>query len=426
MQVFDKDKWHEIYFALRKNPLRTFFTAFGVFWGIFMLIIMMGAGEGLYNGASQDLGDMATNSVFMWTQRTTIPYKGFPRGRFYRFNNGDTKALVDNIPEIQYIAPRLQGWSRGGNNADNNVIRGDRTGSFNIQGDYPEINYIDPVNITKGRFVNDIDINELRKVAVIGLSVFQEMFDPDEDPVGEYIQIKGVYFKIIGMFQSKKNDQQAERENQAIYIPFTTLQKVYNYGDMVGWYSMTARDDVRVEVVENKAKELLKQRHSIHPDDARAVGSFNMDQQWSKMTNLFTGIRGLVWIVGIGTLLAGVIGVSNIMLIVVKERTKEIGIQRAIGAAPSLIITQIIIEAVFLTTLAGYFGLAIGVGLLELINYGLSTSGADSNMFTNPSVDFGKAMWALTILVISGVFAGLIPAQRAISIKPIDALRDEI
>lgn len=426
MRILDKDKWHEIYFALRKNPLRTFFTAFGVFWGIFMLIIMMGAGEGLYNGASQDLGDMATNSVFMWTQRTTIPYKGFPRGRFYRFNNGDTKALVDNIPEIQYIAPRLQGWSRGGNSGDNNVIRGERTGSFNIQGDYPEINYIDPVNITMGRFINDIDIGELRKVAVIGLSVFQEMFEPDENPIGEYIQIKGVYFKIIGMFQSRKNDQQAERENQAIYIPFTTLQKVYNYGDMVGWYSMTARDDIRVEVVENKAKELLKQRHSIHPDDTRAVGSFNMDQEWSKMTNLFTGIRGLVWIVGIGTLLAGVIGVSNIMLIVVKERTKEIGIQRAIGAAPSLIITQIIVEAVFLTTVAGYFGLAIGVGLLELINYGLSTSGADSNMFTNPSVDFGKAIWALTILVISGVFAGLIPAQRAISIKPIDALRDEI
>src|SRR5210317_1642561 len=159
MRIFDTDKWHEIYYALRKNPLRTFFTAFGVFWGIFMLIIMMGAGEGLYNGASQDLGDMATNSVFMWTQRTTIPYKGFPRGRFYRFNNGDTKALVDNIPEIQYIAPRLQGWSRG---ADNNVIRGERTGSFNIQGDYPEINYIDPVNITSGRFINHIDIEELR------------------------------------------------------------------------------------------------------------------------------------------------------------------------------------------------------------------------------------------------------------------------
>ncbi|MCB2219742.1 MAG: ABC transporter permease [Bacteroidetes bacterium] len=423
MKLFDLDKWHEIYYALRKNPWRTFFTAFGVFWGIFMLIIMMGAGEGLYNGASNDLGDMSTNSVFMWTRRTTLPYKGFPRGRFFRFNNDDTKALIDNIPEIKYIAPRLQGWSRDGNN---NVVRNERTGSFNIQGDYPEINLIDPVKITQGRFINHNDINDLRKVAVIGISVFQEMFEPDEDPIGQYLRIQGVYFKVVGCFQSKKNDQQAERDNQAIFIPFTTLQKVYNYGDMVGWYSITARDDVRVEVVETRAKELLKQRHSVHPDDDRAVGSFNLDKEWSKMTNLFNGISGLVWIVGIGTLLAGVIGVSNIMLIVVKERTKEIGVQRALGAAPMQIISQIIIESVMLTAIAGYFGLAIGVGILEAVNYGLTTSGANSNMFMNPSVDFNKAMWALGILVLSGIFAGMIPAQRAINIKPIDALRDEV
>jgi len=422
MNLLDKDKWHEIYIALRKNPWRTFFTAFGVFWGIFMLIIMMGAGEGLYNGASQDLGDMATNSVFMWTRRTTIPYKGFPRGRFYRFNNGDTKALKESISELQYIAPRLQGW---GGNGNNNVIRGERTGAFQIQGDYPEINIIDPVNLTQGRFINQIDINDLRKVAVIGLRVFNEMFEPHENPIGEYIQIQGVYFRVVGTFQSKKNDQQADRENQAIYIPFTTLQKVYNYGDRVGWYSMTAKDDIPVAIVEEKAKEILRQRHSIHPDDVRAVGSFNMDEQWTKMTNLFTGIRGLVWIVGIGTLLAGVIGVSNIMLIVVRERTKEIGIQRAIGAPPISVISQIIIESVLLTAVAGYFGLAIGVGLLELINFGLTSSGAESNMFSNPSVDFVVATRALGALVFSGILAGLIPAYRAVSIKPIDALRDE-
>lgn len=423
MKIFDLDKWHEIYYALRKNPWRTFFTAFGVFWGLFMLIIMMGAGEGLYHGVSQDMGDMATNSVFMWTRRTTLPYKGFPRGRFFRFNNDDTKALIDNIPEIKYIAPRLQGWSRDQNN---NVVRGDRTGSFNINGDYPEINFIDPVNVTKGRFINHIDIDNIRKVAVIGLNVFHEMFEPQEDPIGKYIRIKGVYFQVIGMYQSKKNDQQAERENQGIYIPFTTLQKVYNYGDVVGWYSMTARDDVRVEVVETKAKELLKKRHSVNPDDDRAVGSFNLDKEWSKMTNLFSGIRVLIWIVGFGTLLAGVIGVSNIMLIVVKERTKEIGIQRAIGATPGIIITQIILESVFLTALAGYFGLALGVGLLELLNYILHTTGAEGNMFTNPTVNFGVAMRALFVLVISGIFAGLIPAYRAINVKPIDALRDEL
>ena len=422
MKIFDIDKWHEIYFALRKNPWRTFFTAFGVFWGIFMLIIMMGAGEGLYNGASRDLGDMSTNSVFMWTQRTTMPYKGFPRGRFYRFNNDDTQAIKDNIPELEYIAPRLQGW---GGEGTNNVVRGKRTGGFQIQGDYPEINIIDPVNITQGRFINYNDINEKRKVAVIGIRVFDEMFESGENPIGEYIRIQGVYFKVVGMFKSKKGDQQATNENQAIYIPFTTLQKVYNYGNMVGWYSMTAKKDVPVTVLEEKAKKLLRKRHSIHPDDKRAVGSFNMEKQWNKMTNLFKGIRGLVWIVGLGTLLAGVIGISNIMLIVVKERTKEIGIQRAIGAPPKVIITQIIVESVILTGFAGYFGLALGVGLLELINYALTLSGTDSNMFTNPEVDFGSAMWALGALVVSGMFAGLIPAWRAVSIKPIDALRDE-
>ncbi len=423
MKIFDLDKWHEIYFALKKNPLRTFFTAFGVFWGIFMLIIMMGAGEGLYNGATHDMGGMATNSIFMWTQNTSMPYKGFQRGRYYRFNNDDTQALIDNIPELDVIAPRLQGWGGEGNN---NVVRGERTGGYNIQGDYPAINLIDPVDITSGRFINENDIAEKRKVAVLGIRVINDLFDANEDPLGEYIQIQGVYFQVIGVFKSKKGDQQAEWDNKAIFIPFTTLQKVYNYGDMVGWYSMTAKKEYTASVVEEKAKDLLKERHSIHPDDDRAVGSFNLEKEWSKMTNLFTGIRALVWIVGIGTLLAGVIGVSNIMLIVVKERTKEIGVQRAIGATPINIVSQIIIESVLLTSFAGYFGLALGVGLLELINYILVSSGAQSNMFNNPEVDFNKAMTALVILVISGIFAGMIPARRAVSIKPIDALRDEI
>jgi len=423
MKIFDLDKWHEIYYALRKNPLRTFFTAFGVFWGIFMLIIMMGAGEGLYNGATHDMGGMATNSIFMWTQNTSMPYKGFQRGRYYRFNNDDTQALIDNIPELDVIAPRLQGWGGEGNN---NVIRGDRTGGFNIQGDYPAINIIDPVEINSGRFINDNDIADKRKVAVLGIQVVNDLFNKGEDPLGEYIQIQGVYFQVIGVFKSKKGDQQSEWDNKAIFIPFTTLQKVYNYGDMVGWYSMTAKKNFPASLVEEKAKDLLKKRHSIHPDDDRAIGSFNLEKEWSKMTNLFNGIRGLVWIVGIGTLLAGVIGVSNIMLIVVKERTKEIGVQRAIGASPFNIVSQIIIESVFLTSFAGYFGLALGVGLLELINYMLVSTGAESNMFNNPEVDFNKAMTALVILVISGIFAGMIPARRAVSIKPIDALRDEI
>ncbi len=422
MRIFDPDSWREIFSTLKKNKLRTFFTAFGVFWGIFMLIIMLGSGIGLKNGVNEGMGDMATNSMFMWTQRTTVPYKGLPRGRFFNFNNNDTQALIDNIPEIEYIAPRIQGFNRSG---DNNVVRGERTGNFRIQGDYPEYNLIDPMEIMQGRFINQLDIDEKRKNVVIAQRVYEELFAPGEDPIGEYVRISGVYFKIVGLCKSKKNDQQAENENQQIFMSFTTLQKTYNYGDIVGWYSMTAKKNTPVSVIEAKAKEMLKQRHSIAPDDDRAIGTANVEEEFKKMTNLFAGIEWLIWIVGIGTLLAGIVGVSNIMMIIVKERTQEIGIQRAIGATPAAIMTQIITESVFLTAIAGYIGLVFGVAIIEGVNFMLSQSGAATGMFSNPSVDFNVAVRALLILIVSGALAGMIPARRAVSIKPIDALRDE-
>ncbi len=422
MILFDRDKWTEIMHALGKNKLRTFFTAFGVFWGIFMLVIMLGSGRGLKNGVNQGMGDMAFNALFMWTQSTTVPYKGFPRGRRYNFNNDDTKALRDNVPELEYIAPRLQVFAAQG---DNNVVRGERTAAYRIQGDYPDMNKIDPVNIHAGRFINENDIKDKRKVVVIGSRVKDEMFVKEENPIGEYLRIRGVYFRVVGVFSSKKNDQQAENENQQIFMPFTTLQQTYNMGDIVGWYSMTSYPHIPASVALEKAKKVVMERHSISPDDIRAVGSFNVETEFRKMENLFAGINGLIWIVGIGTLLAGVIGVSNIMLIVVKERTKEIGVQRALGATPWAIQGQIVLESVFLTTLAGYFGLVLGVGILELINYALVEFGANSGMFSRPEVDFNKATTALVVLIISGALAGLIPARRATQIKPIDALRDE-
>ena len=422
MYLFDRDKWTEIFHALSKNKLRTFFTAFGVFWGIFMLVIMLGSGKGLNNGVSEGMGDMATNALFMWTQPTTIPYKGFPRGRRFNFRNDDTKALRENLPELEFIAPRLQIFSAQG---DNNVVRGERTAAFSIQGDYPDMNKIDPMNIHKGRFINEIDIEDKRKVIVIGTRVKDEMFDKEEEPIGDYLRIRGVYFKVVGVFSSKKNDQQAERENQQIFMPFTTLQQTYNMGDIVGWYSMTSYKEIPASAALEKAKKLMRERHSIAPDDERALGSFNVETEFQKMENLFIGINGLIWIVGIGTLLAGIIGVSNIMLIVVKERTKEIGIQRAIGATPLAIKSQIVLESVFLTALAGYIGLVLGVGILELLNYALVEFGTSTNMFARPEVDFDKAITALIILIIAGAFAGLIPARRATQMKPIDALRDE-
>ena len=423
MRIMDLDKWKEIWAVLKKNRLRTFFTAFGVFWGIFMLVIMMGSGNGLRNAIFRDMGNMATNSFFMWTHRTTVPYKGFPRGRFFNFRNGDTEAMKRSIQEIELVAPRLQAWGfRGGGS---NVIRGERTGAFDVFGDTPNLNKIMPMGITDGRFLNEYDVAESRKVVVIGDRVAEEMFRPEEDPIGEYLRIQGVYFKVVGILKPRLTGNNAERDSRSIFMPITTLQKTFNMGDIVGWYSITVKEGISAERIEEKTKALMRQRHNIHPDDDRAVGSWNMAKEFRKMTGLFDGIRVLIWIVGIGTLFAGVVGVSNIMLIVVKERTREIGVQRAIGATPTDIVTQIIIESVFLTTLAGYIGLVTGVAIIEGISYALERSGAETQMFTNPEINFNMAMTSLLILVVSGVFAGMIPARRAVSIKPIDALRNE-
>jgi len=420
--MFDIDRWQEIYAALKSNKLRTFLTAFGVFWGIFMLIIMLGSGKGLENSVFEDMGDFATNSAFIWTRKTTMPYKGFTRGRRYNFTNDDMKALKDNIPEIDILAPRLQGW---GGDGENNVTHGIKTGSFTIQGDYPEINKIDPNKILEGRFINYKDIKQSRKVCAIGTRVKEVLFEEDEEAIGKYIRVKGIYFQVVGVIAPISKINIGGQKDQTIYLPFTSLQKAYNYGDVVHYFSVTAKENIPVSVVDKKCRTLLKERHHIHPDDDQAVGGFNMEEEFKKMRGLFTGISVLIWIVGTGTLMAGVIGVSNIMLIIVKERTKEIGVQRAIGATPARIISQIIMESVVLTAIAGYIGLVVGVGLIELINIALDSSGSDGEFFRHPSVDFGIAMTALGILVVSGAFAGLIPAQRAISIKPIDALRDE-
>lgn len=424
--MFDRDRWQEIFSALKKNKLRTALTAFGVFWGIFMLVIMLGSGRGLENGVYNGMGGFATNSVFLWSQNTTVPYKGFKKGRWYSFNNSDTKVLKEQIPEIESIAPRLQArfWQSEG---QNNVVRGLKTGAFNIFGDVPDFNKIDPVTLLKGRYINQEDIEKRRKNVVIGSRVADLLFEKDENPIGEYIQVRGVYFMVVGVFKSQHNGGWAEWQETTIEMPLTTLQQVYNFGEQVGWYAITSRPDVSVSIAEEKAKAILKQRHSVAPEDTEAIGSENVEKQFKKIGKLFLGIKALIWIVGIGTLLAGVIGVSNIMLIIVKERTKEIGIQRALGATPFNIISQIISESVFLTSIAGYLGLLLGVGVIEAINVFLQKSQeAGANvMFTRPEVDFNVAMTALVILIVCGAIAGFIPAKRAINVKPIEALRYE-
>ena len=415
--MFDYNNWQEIFFTLKKNKWRSFFTAFGVFWGIFMLVIMLGSGKGLQNGTTADFNGMATNSFFVWAQSTSKPFKGFKRGREFDFNNDDIKAIKKEIPEVDVVSGRNQIGDYGGGSG---VIHNAKSGSFSVMGDFPEFLKIQPLEKLNGRFINDLDIQEKRKIAVIGNRVAQELYKKDETVLGSVIKIKGINFQVVGIFQSNKSDDGGEFA-KTIYVPFTTFQSCFNLGNRVGWFSITSKENIPCSVVEVKVKDLLKKRHSIAPDDNQAVGSWNAEVQYKKMQGLFMGIQLLIWIVGIGTLLAGVIGISNIMLVVVKERTKEIGIKRALGATPFKIVGQLVQESLFLTFVAGYGGLVLGVGVIQLVSNAMK--GQEGGMFRNPEVDLNVALIALLILIIGGIIAGLIPAYRAIKITTVDALR---
>ena len=418
--MFDRDKWQEVFHVLEKNKLRTLLTAFGVFWGIFMLIVLLGSGNGLRNGVVGDFGGHATNSMFLWTQNTSMPYAGFQRGRSFNFHNEDVEYIRNNVPEVSILSPRCQ---MGGHNGSNNVVRGLKTAAFNVYGDYPQYNLIEPVTIVKGRFLNEMDMDEKRKVCVIGMEVQNSLFLPGEEPIGDYIKINGVAFKVVGLYKTKQSGDRAEESEKSVFIPLTTFQRAFNWGDILGWFSITSVDNVPVSLVEDKVIALLKKKYKIHPDDPRAFGHFNLEKEYIKMNGLFTGISGLSWFVGVLTLLAGVIGVSNIMLIIVKERTQEIGVRRALGATPWNIKTQIIIESVFLTSLAGIVGVLAGTWMLVLVDTLLGD--ADTGSFKHPEINLYTILIALSVLIISGALAGLIPAQRAVKIRPIEALRDE-
>ncbi|MGE4587711.1 MAG: ABC transporter permease, partial [Mangrovibacterium sp.] len=363
----------------------------------------------------------ATNSAFFWTERTSVPYEGFQRGRRWDYKNEDIEYIRLHVPEVEYLSPRLFGWAQSGDN----TVRGERSAAFTIYGDYPDYFKIDRWTPLCGRLLNEIDVWKKRKVCVIGERVQEMMFDPEEDPVGKYLKLSGVYFQVVGVIHPETRiNIGGEEKEETIIIPFSTMQATYNYGNVIHFFSVTAKPGYSVSFMEEKLERVLKERHKIAPEDMQAVGSFNIEAEFKKFTSLFTGIRLLTWIVGIGTLIAGMIGVSNIMLVIIRERTQEIGIQRAIGATPAKIILHIVAESVFLTVLAGYIGLSLGVGLLEMLNRGLEAAG-DEVFFRNPQVNLGMALGALSVLVLAGIGAGLIPARHAVRIKPIDALRDE-
>ena len=422
--MFDIERWKEIMSTLRQNKLRSFLTAFGVFWGIFMLVVMAGMGKGLENGIKHGMGDFATNSVFMWTDRTAKPYAGFRRGREWNFDNQDVKMIRQSIKGVKIVAPRLfAGWSDG-----ENTVRADKAASFNLKGDYPEWININPMTVVSGRWINDMDIRDRRKVCVIGDKVYEQMFEKGEDPIGEYMRVDGVYYQVIGVIDPVTQINMNGRAEESIFMPFTTMQVVYNYGDAVFMMGIVGQDDYSATALQEEIKQQIKSLHTIAPDDQQAIAGFSLEKEFKQLANLFLGISILTWIVGIGTLIAGVIGVSNIMLVIVKARTKEIGVMRAIGASPGKVIGQILLESAFITTLAGYIGLFLGMLLLEGLSAMMNKaaeSGADEVFLRNPEVSFTVAVSCLAILIVSGTLAGLIPAKKAVSIKPIDALRAE-
>lgn len=418
--MFNRDRWKEILEVLSSNVFRTLATSFGVGWGIFILIILLAAGKGLENGIRADFGDIATNTMFMWSRNTTMPYKGLPKGRRFSFKLEDVQAIKDNVPDLRFISPRNQ---LGGFRGANNVVRGLRTGAFNVYGDYPEIIKQEPMTITSGRFVNHNDIQDKRKIAVIGDGVRNELYDQGETVIGTYIKIQGVNFMVVGTYQ-KKDDGGGEEGQKEIYVPFTAFSQAFNTSNDVGWMAITANDGSSISDLKEKIVGVVKEKRKIHPDDKRAVGYFDLYEQFNRVESLFGALRWVAYFVGVLVLLSGIIGVSNIMLIVIKERTKEIGIRRALGEAPWSIKKQILMESIFLTIISGMIGIVFGAAFIYGVNAVLDSVGP-VDMFINPSVSLTVVVSALIILVFSGLLAGFIPAQSAIKIRPIEALRIE-
>ncbi len=413
--MFDLDKWQEILGTVRRHKLRTALTAFGVFWGIFMLVVLLGSGKGFRNGVEQEF-DVAKNAVFVWTQRTSVPYAGLKVGRFIQFTNDDVAALKREVPEAAVILPRssLDGTFT--------VQYGTKSSSFSVNGEYPAFPAIKPLHLTSGRFINDVDIAERRKVAVIGDRVAEVLFG-NAKPLGQEIRIKGIYFRVVGLFKAEGKPEQAQEDGQTIVIPLTALQVTFNQVNRVGYFAFIPKTGVPAAVVETKAKQVLARQHKVAPTDERAFGSANVEEEYARVQGLFTGISGFSWLVSIGTILAGIIGVSNIMLIVVKERTKEIGIRKALGATPWSIVSLIVQESVVITAAAGLLGLLFGTVLMAGINSLIA--GQDVGFFADPRVDVGVAATAVVLLVVAGAVAGLVPALKAAQVQPVVALKDE-
>jgi putative ABC transport system permease protein len=414
--MFDLDKWQEILLSLSKHKLRTGLTAFGVFWGIFMLVLLLGAGNGLKNGAEYEFRDDATNSLWIYPRRTSMAHKGLARNRAIQLDASDYEMIKNEVSGTEYITGRF--YLPAGSNQ---MVYKNKKYNFDVRSVHPDHEFLENTKIYEGRYLNDLDIENYRKVAVIGKKVVEEVF-PNSNPMGKWIQVGGISFQVIGLF----TDTGGEDEMRIIYLPISTAQRSFSTRKPINQLMVTTGDAnyEEVVVIEENIRRKLANKHGFSMEDKQAVRIRNRVKSFQSIMNLFSIISLFIWVVGVGSIVAGVIGVSNIMLIVVKDRTKEIGVRKALGANPWSIITMILQEAVLITSVAGYLGMALGIGLIALIRYIMDTYQIDAGFFKDPQVEIGMVLTATIVVVIAGAIAGLIPALRAARISPVEAMRE--
>lgn len=412
---FDIDRYREILDTLTRNKSRSFLTGFGVFWGVFMLVSLLGGGQGLKELLQKNFEGFATNSAIIWAQPTTKPYAGFRKGRQWSMVYKDVERLKQQVPELDVVAPVLSHW--GGT-----ATFSDKKSSCSMKGLLPNYQDVETPKMYYGRYLNDMDIKQNRKVCVIGKKVYKDLFPGGGDPCGKMICVDKIYYDVVGVDYSSGNMNINGRAEESVVVPLTLMQKAYNLGDSVHMICVTAKPGITMSSISDKMRSVVAHAHQIDPSDEKGIMVFNTEVMFGMLDNLFSGVNFLILLVGIGTLLAGAIGVSNIMMVTVRERTTEIGIRRAIGATPRDILGQIITESVILTAVAGMSGILFSVIILEMLELGNTSDGIVAAHF---QVKFWTAIGAIVLISILGVLAGLAPAARAMSIKPVDAMRDE-
>lgn len=424
--MFDIDNYIELWQTVTRNKARSVMTAFGIFWGIFLLVVMMGLSGSIRNGIMKNTEDMAVNSAAFFPGTTSEAYKGFEKGRNWSLHNSDMTAVEaqfgNRLKRVIPVVWGLPNWD----GSTNNAVRGSRTGAYSEIGFSSYYIEMQPSRILKGRFLNEIDVCNARKVCVIGSRVYNDLYSPGEDPVGTTIRVSGIYYTVIGVMESKSEQiQMFGRSDEMIIMPYTTVQRSNNLGDKITFMAVVAKDNQDISVLEKEICSYLKARNFVSPTDETGLEGQNIKEIFDMFNTLFAGLDILVWIVGLSTLFAGIIGVSNIMLITVRERTQEIGIRRALGATPYAILRQIMSESLVLTVIAGSLGITVAVLLLGVAEMLVAGIPAQQMPFHDFQINFYVAVAALMVLVVSGLLAGYLPSRRALSIRAVEALQDE-